>query len=311
MIGRWAKLGIFGALFVVAFLVGLRLTFPMSLVTRMIEAQIEEASGYELDAEIGGSRFSGIVGIRLRDVSLRPAGEGEEGEVVLPLELDSVRVTASPLSLIRRNPSLRADIRIDDGRIRAAYEPGSESTTIRATLFDVELRRIPQVRDFTGLPATGEVSGTVVLEYGEGWQLSGGNIELGVEALVFGPGDIESQMFRQFGGSVPLPATRFGNVVLRVPIEGTNVTIEQLEASGADVRLDASGEVHVREPMRTSRVDVDFSFQLDGNYVEAAGLGAVFGLPELQRLQSGDGYAFAISGPLSRPSIVPASRRGL
>jgi hypothetical protein len=117
-------------------------------------------------------------------------------------------------------------------------------------------------------------------------------------------------MFERFGGSIPLPATDFGDVVIRAPIEGSDIRIEQFEASGTDIRLNASGEVQLRTPRPTSRVNLEIDFQMDGGYVEEAELGAVLGDANMQRLQVGDGFALSITGPFSRPSVGPGSRGG-
>ena len=198
-----------------------------------------------------------------------------------------------------------------DGRIRAMYGPGDEADgSLSVEFFDVDLGRVEPLRSLVGLPVVGSVSGTISLEYGDEWRLDGGNIELGIVELRFGPGEIQSEAFRQFGGAVPLPETDFGNVVIRAPIEGSDVQIEQFEASGSDIRINASGEFQLRRPWSTSRAGLNIDVQLDGGYVEEAGLGAVLGLPELQRLQVGDGYALSVSGPLGRPSVVAGTRGG-
>lgn len=311
MKGRFGKLLLFGAAFAVVFVVGLRLTFPMPLVSRVIEAQAEKASGFAYDIEIGRTRFSGLLGVKLSDVTIASTAPLAEGEVRLPIRIDSLRARVGLWSALRRDPRVRADIRMDEGRIRVNYGPGDEvAREVRVELFDVQLSRFDIVRQRVGMPVVGAASGTLLLQYEDGWRLDGGNLELGIAGLVFGPGAIRSEMFRQFGGSVPLPATDLGNVVIRTPIEGSDIAIQQFEASGSDVRLTVGGQVQLRNPRSTSRLDLSIDFQLDGAYVEEAGLGAVLGLPEVQRLQLGDGYALAVSGPLGRPSIVPGSRGG-
>lgn len=310
MNSRLARVLLLGALFVVVFVIGLRLTFPMGLVTRAAEAQIELATDFAYDVRIDRARFSGLSGVKLLDVTIESTEPLPPDEVRLPVRLDVVKARVGLLSAIRGNPRVRLDIRMGDGRVRAYYGPGEEDLTdIRVELFDVQLNRLDPIRQVVGMPVAGSASGTLLLHYGDEWRLDGGNLELGIGGLVFGPGSIESEAFRQFGGAIPLPATDFGNVVVRTPISGSTITVQQFEASGTDVRLTVTGEVQLRSPTPTTRLDLGIDFQLDGSYVEEAGLGAVLGLPEVQRLQVGDGYALSASGPLGRPSIVPAVRR--
>ncbi len=304
------KGALFGLLFTIVFIVGLRLTFPMKLVTSVIESQAEAALDFKYDIEIERTRFSGISGVKLIGVSIESTAPLEEGEIRIPMRFDSARVRLGLLSAVRGNPRVRADLRLDDGEIRADFGPNEDGRGLKIELFDVELRGIAPVQAAVGLPTQGAASGTVQITWTDEWRITGGDVELGIAGLVFGPGNLEADAFAQFGGFIPLPATDLGNVVIRAPMEGSDVRIEQFEASGTDVRLNASGEVQIRTPRATSRLNLNLDFQLDGGYVEEAGLGAVLGDASMQRLQVGDGFALSISGPLARPSVGPASRGG-
>ena len=304
------KGALFLLLFGVVFIVGLRLTFPMALVTSVIESQAEAALGFKYDIEIERTRFSGLTGLKLIGVSIESTEPLVEDELRVPMRFDSARVRVGILSALSGNPRVRGDLRLGDGHIRADFGPDEAGRALTVELFDVELRGIAPIRSFVGLPVQGEASGTFQIQWTDEWRITGGNLELGIANLIFGPGNVEAEAFEQFGGFIPLPPTDFGNVVIRAPIEGSDVRLEQFEASGADIRLNASGEVQLRTPRPTSRVNLAIDFQLDGGYVEEAGLGAVLGDASMQRLQVGDGFALSITGPFSRPSIGPASRGG-
>lgn len=305
------KGALFLALFGFVFIVGLRLTFPMKLVTSVIEAQAEAALDFEYDIEIERTRFAGLAGVKLIDISIESTAPLENDEEIrVPMRFDSARVRVGLLSALRGNPRVRADLRLGDGQIRADFGPTDEGRALTVDLFDVELRGIAPVRAAVGLPVQGATSGTFQLTWTDDWRITGGNLEVGVAGLVFGPGNLEAEAFEQFGGFIPLPATDFGNVVIRAPIEGSDVRVDQFEASGTDIRLNASGVVQLRTPRPTSRVTLSIEFQLDGGYVEEAGLGAVLADSSMQRLQVGDGFALSITGPFSRPSVGPASSGG-
>lgn len=304
------KGAIFLLLFGLVFTIGLRLTFPMKLVTSVIEAQAEAALDFEYDIEIDRTRFSGLAGVKLFGISIESTTPLEEEEVRVPMRFDSAHVRVGILSALRGNPRVRADLRLGDGQIRADFGPNDSGRGLKVELFDVELRGIAPVRAVVGLPTQGAASGTFELTWTEDWRITGGNVEVGVAGLVFGPGNLEAEAFEQFGGFIPLPETDFGNVVIRAPIEGSDVRVDQFEASGTDIRVNAGGVVQLRTPRPTSRVNLSIEFQLDGGYVEEAGLGAVLADSYMQRLQVGDGFALSITGPFSRPSIGPASSGG-
>ncbi len=308
MTGRIAKLAGLTTLFVVAFLGGLFVTAPMGLVTRVVEAQAEAAADYRWDVDIDRTRFSGLTGIKLIGVTLTPRPV-EDGEVRLPVRLDSVRASVSLFGLVSGTVRARVDIGVGDGRVRVNYGPAEDDpVSFKVECFDVELSRFPPIADVLGMPLTGLVNGTVELQYDDEQRLSGGGVEVSVAGAVLGPGSIESEEFRQFGGEIPLPATDFGNLLARASIDGSTVAIDTIEASGTDVRISMGGQVELRQPFRSSRVTVPVDFQLDGTYVEEAGLGPVLGMPQLQRLQTGSGYSMTLSGLLGNLSMEPAVR---
>ena len=67
---RVVRIALWTGLFVVTFGVGLVLTFPMGLVTRIIEAQTEKALDFRYDVEFEKTRLWGIGGVRLVNVSI-------------------------------------------------------------------------------------------------------------------------------------------------------------------------------------------------------------------------------------------------
>jgi len=300
---RWVGLSALGAF---AFVVGVFVTLPMGLVARIVEAQAEKATGFQYDVTVERARLA-FGGVKL--IGVEVAERPVVGTLISePLAFDSVKATVSPLSALG---GLRAtvELRSGEGRLRAQVRPADEGgRAVQLDFFAFELGNLAALRAKIGLPLTGAMSGTIMLDYSTENRLRGGNVEVGIESLTLGPGEFRSAAFRQFGGSVPLPLTRFGNLIVRAPIEASSVQVTEFRAEGADVRIDASGEIELRNPMVTSRVNLSVQLGVDGNYVETAGLGAALALPDVQRLQTGDGFALSLSGPLGRPSVTPGTR---
>lgn len=296
---RLARIAGFGALFAVFFFVGLLLTFPMGLVARVIEAQAEKALGFDYDVEIERVRFSGLVGVKLIGVTIESTAPLREGEVRMPTEIDAVRVRVSPLSLLSGTPTVRAVVRVDDGRIRVEYGGHEGGTAIDVGFEAVELSSLDIIRQTTGMPMQGTLNGTVRLEYGDENRLAGGNIELNMPQFIVGPGHIRHDELRQVGGSIPIGAADLGATSIRLPIDGSTVSVEEFTANGSDIRIDATGRIELRDPMRASRVAVSMTLALDESFVEENALGSPLGMvPVLQRAQTRDGYALMMSGLL-------------
>lgn len=295
-----------------AFALGLWLTFPMGVVSRVIEAQAEKALDFKYDISIEKVRFSGISGIRMIGLEMIPTGEAPEGQVYLPTRFDSVRVNAGLLSLSGPVPRVRADIRVGEGRIRARLAPGEEQhAEISVELTEFPLQRMDVLRQITGMPFTAELSGLVELSYSDEMRLTGGNVQLSTPSLLIGPGAVRSSALRQVGGSLPITATDFGAFVAQAAIDGSALQIERLDAAGAHVQLDVSGRVDLREPVCASRVAMQLRLALAADYVEANGLSVPLSSVDLlRRSQTADGYVLSLSGLLCNLRPEPGALRG-
>lgn len=313
MTSRIGRIALWVALFVVTFVVGLLLTFPMGLVTRIIEAQAEKALDFRYDVEIERTRLWGFGGVKLVGVSLESTAPLAEGELRLPTEFDTVRARVRLLSLLGEGPpSVRGDVRIRDGRVAFAYGAGEEEgSTVDITFEALELRHLDIIRQVTGMPMQGQVNGTVRLDYNEEQRLSGGSIDVTIPGLVAGPGAVKSdRAFAQIGGSLPLPATDLGTFTMVSGIERSTLDVQQLVARGTDIQLEVAGRVELRDPLRASRVALQLLLALDATYVEEAGLGSVIGrIDLLQRAQTSRGYELSLNGVLGNLRPEPAGGR--
>lgn len=290
-------LGVFG----LAFFLGLLLTFPMGLVGRIVEAQAEKALGFQYDVTVGGARMSLPLGLVLSDVVITPRGPLPAGEVALPTQIDRVRGGLSVFPLLVGSLVVNGDIRIGDGRIRIRFGPGDEHPRdLLITFEEVPLARVDLIRQRLGMPMQGDLTGTISLQYDDRTRIAGGTVELAVPGLVMGPGVIKSAALRQVGGSVPLTLTDLGGVLIDAQLEGSSLTLRQVQANGRHVQLDITGQADLRDPIRVSRVDASVRLALDSGYVEENGLGSVIAMsPLLQTSQTSNGYLLRVSGLLS------------
>jgi type II secretion system protein N len=291
------------SLFVFVFVLGLLLTFPMGIVTRVAEAQTEKALGFKYDVHIGGTSLSGLNGVKATDVDIAPVEAATAEGPRLPLHIERVRVSAGLLALLRGKLSATVEAEFRSGSLVARYLPGETNPhRIELDVFDVDLRDIDLIRQRIGMPLSGVVRGNVNLEYNAEARLGGGDVNLSVSPLVLGPGSVKAPALRILEGGVPLPATQFGTVAIRAAISESDLTIESFESDGSDVQLSASGRVQLRDPMKASVASLDLRFHIDDAYKDKAGLGAVFGtVPWLQRASCGEGwYGIKVAGPIGR-----------
>lgn len=316
-----ARVGGFGALFIVVFLGGLLLTFPSKLLGKIAEAQLEKQLGFAYDIEVGGARFAFPIGVAMTDVSIGETPSAPEpGEVappvpLRPIEVERLVVTANPLTLMAAAnggvPRARAEIRIGDGRVVVLVAPGAEAfADITVHVYDVALESLPQLAQLVKVPLSGVARGTVVLSYSEERQLAGGTIEFGITELGIGATTIMEGKIDALPGGIPLVDTDVGTFVLTAAIDGSAMRIDTLEASGGrDLVLSAGGQIDLRSPLSQSLLTVPLEFSLNNDYVERAGFGPILGMiPELSRAQVGDGFALTLSGRFDSLRATPGAR---
>lgn len=293
----------FAALFVAVFVGGLVLTFPSSILARVVEAQVEKALGFRYDITVESARLSGV-GVRLRGVELEPTAPLAEGEVRLPTVIDQLTIRTTLGSLMARTPAARVDARIGDGRLVASYSPAEDGNELSANIYDIDLGRIDLIRQRIGVPLQGVMRGTIAFAYDAEGELSSGRIELNGLSLGIGPG-----MLNIPRAPLGLPSvTDLGTLLIVANIEGSSLSIERCESSGSDIRTNCSGTVDLRSPARASRVAMQLLVAPDSAWVEEAALGPVLHrIPTLQRAQTSEGYELALRGMLANLEVQPAS----
>jgi type II secretion system protein N len=290
-----------------ALLLGLYLTFPMQIVARVAEAQLEQAMGFEWDVRIRRARWAGLSGIRLEGVELRRAASDDDETPRVPTRLDRVAARVSWLSLLRRMPGGSLDIRVDRGRLWVGVTRGRDGTVeVDAHVADLPLERLTVLADTMGMAPLGQITGRVQLMLDAQLRLTDGSVQLRSEALSLREGIPKIAALERAGAFIRLPTTNLGEMVVRATIEDSNVEVTQVAASGADVNLSLQGTIELRDPMRASRVALQLRFGLDSRYVEEADLGMLLSdSPILRRSETADGYAMALTGLLGNLSPSP------
>ena len=102
-------------LFVLA-VVAVRLFVPADSVETFLLKQLEERTGIVAEAEQASIQFPWPVGVRLKNLKLKPVGETVPGMPRIEGEIEEVMATADLFSLLRRKPQLQ-EIRLKRPRL--------------------------------------------------------------------------------------------------------------------------------------------------------------------------------------------------
>lgn len=285
----------YGAFFVLAFLVALRLTFPSEAVKERLIVEAG-ARGFTFDAaEVGPA---GVLGVSASGVRL-------EDSAGLAISIERLAASLRVLPLLAGRRSVDVDLAIWDGRVRGTADLGSGARAYHFRAEDVELARALPLRTATKLELVGRVEGTLDLEYPDAPR---GVPEGKVQLRIAGAGVNGGQLaLPGMGSGLSLPKVSLGDVNAVVTLAAGKGTAERLEAKGGDAELSADGLSVALQP----RVENSGLFGVARLRVKDAlwtksGTGAFKGLFESAFASSRgpDGaYAFQIYGSLAHPQF--------
>lgn len=310
----WAQRAIFIGVGAVFFFIGLLVLMPGKFVAEIVEAQVERATGFKLDAEVEHAGVRGLTGVRARgiDLAARPQPEG------LPprnARIEHLRASAGLFSLIGGKPNIRGRIEFTSGHLDADVSLNGAERSLDLRLFDVALGPLSILQQYTRVPIRGTLRGTVSVATDDDGRLSSGAIDLNllsssVGPLVIGPEALPADMRRFYDGSIEIPAMRTGDLLVRGEINGPAFELTELSSQGEDLRTNGEGQILLRSPLATSELQLNARIAIEPSWVEEAGIGGLLGeIPQIQQAQSGDEMVFALTGQLRRPRIVPSGSR--
>jgi type II secretion system protein N len=290
----WRPRLLYGAFFLLALLLGLRWTLPVGAMVERLKVEAA-AQGWQLTAGEAGP--AGIIGLSLRDVTLK-----DKAGLTIPVERLDVTLPLWYLLTGRRRISV--DAQLFDGRVQGSFDLGSSSPQLQARVEAVDLARALPLRMASGVDLAGVATGSArfTLPADEKGKPEG-LLELSVkEAGVTGgkanlPGG---------AGFLTLPAATFGELVVRLVVKDGKGTFEKLAATGGDVELTTDGVSFAAQP-RLEHAPLFGKARLK--------LGSSFSAkPEVRNLlplldqalaagKSGDGYQLQVFGTLGHPQV--------
>jgi type II secretion system protein N len=290
----WRPRLLYAAFFVASLLVGLRWTLPVGALVERLTVEAA-AQGWEFTA--GETGAAGLIGLSLRDVTLK-----DKAGLTIPVE--RLDVSLSPWRLLLGRRRVAVDALVFDGRVESSFDLGSGTQQVQVRLDGVDLARALPLRMASGIDLAGVASGQArfVLP-GDDKGKAEGQLELAVkEAGVTGgkatlPGG---------AGFLTLPAATFGELSVKLVVKDGKGTFEKLAATGGDVELITEGVSFPVQPrlefaplFGKARLKIGTAFAAKPeNRAFAALLDAA-----LAAGRSGDGYQLQVFGTLGHPQI--------
>ncbi len=295
----WRLTAAYVAFFVVAFVVALRLTFPVEAVK---ERLILDAAAQGYQVKMDDLSPSGLIGVRATGVTVVTA-EGTR----IPLEELAVGVRLLPTLLGRKAYSF--DASLFGGRVTGSTDAGKAAERYQARIDGVDLSRAGVVKVATGLDLAGVVSGRVdvTLDQKEPAK-STGDVDLQVKDAAIRGGKITVPGME---GGLTVPPVKLGAIVAKGTLKGGRADFATVESKGDDVTIVAdqvfvqlqprlafsplSGRVKVRPSESFWRKD------------QIAPLKPLVEMGLASAKGTDGGYGFQLYGTLTRPQGRPAA----
>jgi type II secretion system protein N len=223
----WRKNAAYAAFFVLAFVLALRITFPVEAVK---ERLILDAAAQGFQIKVNDLAPSGLAGVRAREVTVVTA--------------DGTRIPVEELKVgIRLWPTLRGhravdfDARLFEGQVTGSTDESKVSQHYQARIAGIDLSRAGALRQATGLDLAGILSGNldVILDVKDPAK-STGTIEFQVKDAAIRGGKVPIPGME---GGLTVPPIRLGAVAARGTVKNGRADFGTLEAKSDDLVITA------------------------------------------------------------------------
>jgi len=269
----------------VLFGVFMLVNFPyLALVDRVLH----RAQTGPLRIEVAGARFAWWRGLELSGLRLIDRDLGRQALLEVPRSY----VRPSWLGLMKGQlASAQLDAEAYGGSMQWQWSSGSDVGRVQGRLDGLQVARH---RALMALFEAGEISG-----------LLSGNIDVEIRKGESTAAKVEGQLRADdltesdlvYAGT-PLPSLGFDEATLKFSMQGGRVEVEELNATGPDMVVSASGQIGLRQPVQDSVLNLRATITAqEGARPEIKGLVSIIPRPKGSRANA----PLPITGTLAQP----------
>lgn len=295
----WKKHAAYVALFLVAFALALRQTFPADAVRERV---VLEAAALGWQVKVVDVGPAGFLGARFTGVTL----ESRDG---VRLPLDDAEASLRLRSLLFGRPGVDFAAHLFEGRVKGVFEEGRGARRLAATVSGIDLTKAGALRKMLGIDLGGTVEGDldVTLDLREAAK-SAGKLDLRVDKAALLGGQV--QLASMGGGAFTLPRADLGAVVAQATVKDGKAVFDKLEAKSADFEMSGQGlTVTLQQRLAFSPVFGKARFKLQDGFWQKSGNPGLKSIADMAlasaRAQDG-AFQFQIFGTLSSPQARPS-----
>jgi type II secretion system protein N len=235
----------------VLFLVFLIANFPYHvLVQRALKSVDLSSQGLRL--EVGDGRFAWWRGYELQRVRLTPT----EPDALPLMEASSLYVRPGLDGLLRGQiNSLHLLGLMYGGAVDGTVAMGDGMRRATVTVDGLQLHRYPALASLLQLQdgaLAGDLSGVITIEsHGADGSDTRAEADLGLEKASLTDATLTN--------GLTLPALHFDKAATKLSMQAGRVEVQEFEASGPELRLSASGQIALRQPINDSVLNLKFT----------------------------------------------------
>lgn len=265
---RLGKLGGMLAFGLAVFLIAFYVTLPYTRIKDYLASQLASV-GYVMEAKQAGPSMS--FGMKLKDVSLvSPSASGGKPTRIL---IDRATLGMSLLSYLggTRAFSLIADV--FGGELGADVKIGKTDSSARSRGSEIDLAEIPWVKNAINLPLSGKLDLKFDIDLPKhrfaeskgqlSWTCSGCALGDGKAKLIVVGNPLLAE-------GLGLPKIRLGDFGGKVTIDKGVGHLHGVQFKSVDAEATVEGEVHLAQPIATSRVDLYVRFKLSDSLLRSS-----------------------------------------
>ncbi len=308
------------------------LTFPYQRLKDRIVAEANAhqsgAGALRLDIDDMGSYwFSGVkaTGVKLTGpppASVSGAGSDDsdgkgkkKAAKAQEIDIDEAHARVSLLRLLVGTVYVSFGADAFGGEVSGYTSDADKSRIIQVELSDLDVAKMPMLRDVVGLPMTGSLGGKVDLKLPGGkFAKANGSIDLTIANLTVGDGKAKIR------NTIALPKLNAGSLTLKAEATDGRLSIEKFETKGHDIDFICTGKIRLRDPANSSLAELSLRFKFSDSYKNKNDMTrGLFGAPnskmpglfdldpKIKRSKRPDGfYAWRASGPFQHILFEPA-----
>ncbi|MBN2576729.1 MAG: type II secretion system protein GspN [Deltaproteobacteria bacterium] len=227
------------------------------------------AAGYQMEAKHAGPSLG--LGMALEEIILvAPSASGGKPTRII---VDKATLGWSLLSYVFGTRSFSVSMDVFGGEVGAKIKTGKEDSSAQIAAAEVDLAEIPWLKNATNLPASGRLDVKLNLKLPKKRPSEAkGTLDWSCDACVLGDGKAKLVIASHplLAEGLGLPRMRLGDNSGKIVVDKGVGRLQGVQFKSPDLEATVEGEIHLAQPLSTSRVDLYVRFKLSDNLLRSS-----------------------------------------